>query len=362
MKRIKILALAAALALTFSGCAKTSSPSKEESSASSVTQSAASEPMKSERSASGMQGEQPETDVLPRVVALKGPTAMGMVKMMADSAAKSSRIERDRFRIESAPDAVIPAVTKGEADIFAVPSNLASVLYNKTKGQIQVLAINTLGVLHVVERGDSIKTIAELKGKTIVMSGQGAMPEYALNYLLEKSGLSTSDITIEWKHEHSEVLAALSADTDRQLVAVLPQPFVAVAQSKLEDLRDAIDLNETWDQIGAGETKSAMITGVVVVRKAFAEAHPEAVKAFLAEYKASVAYTNEHVEDAAQMIGSYDIVPAPIAKKAIPASHITFVEGVEMKQMLQGFYEVLFKQNPKAIGGKLPADDFYFGN
>jgi len=354
MKKSSYFAVAAAALLLISGCAQESR--RAESSTPVAAQSASAE------SEASVAVQEPKADVLPRVIALKGPTAMGMVKMISDFEQSGGTERGGSFRIEAAPDAVVPAVTKGEADIFAVPSNLASVLYNKTQGQVQVLAINTLGVLHVVERGDRIRTLADLEGKTIVMSGQGAMPEYALNYLLAQSGVDASAVKVEWKNEHSEVLFTLAADSSKELIGILPQPFVTVAQGKLDDLRDAIDLNDTWSALDGGQDSSALITGVVIVRKAFAEEHPEAVRAFLDQYRASVDYTNTHIDEAAELIGKYDIVPAPIAKKAIPESHITFVEGAEMKSMLHGFYEVLFKQNPKSVGGKLPADDFYFGN
>ena len=296
-----------------------------------------------------------------RVVALKGPTAMGMVQMMDASAEGGELASRGyTFTIESAIDAVTPQIVQGKADIAAVPANLASVLYNNTKGEIQVLAVNTLGVLYIVESGDTVHSVEDLRGKTIYASGKGATPEYALNYILSRNGLDPEkDVTIEWKSEHAECLAMLMAQENA--IALLPQPFVTTAMMKADSLRVALDLNEAWSALQAGaEEPSALLTGVVVVRKAFAEENREAVAAFLADYQASVDFVNGETEAAAELVGKFDIVPAAVAAKALPACNITLIAGEEMQQKLSGYLAVLFEQNPKAVGGQLPGDDFYY--
>ena len=287
-----------------------------------------------------------------RVMALKGPTAIGMIQMMENPG------ERE-FSIVGAVDAVGPALIKGEADIAAVPANLASVLYNNTDGAVQVLAINTLGVIYIVDSGDSVHSAEDLRGKTLYASGKGATPEYALNYILAGNGIDPEkDVAIEWKSEHAECLAALMAGEG---VAMLPQPFVTTAQMKADNIRVALDLTEEWDKLQKGqENASAMLTGVVVVRRAFAEENPEAVASFLDDYKASVEFVNGDVAAAAELVGKFDVVPAAVAAKAIPACNIVFIEGDEMETKLSGYLSVLFSQNPKAVGGKLPAEDFYY--
>lgn len=295
-----------------------------------------------------------------RVTALKGPTAMGMVPMMESVTGTSNGQNTYTYTITPSVDAVTPALVQGETDIAAVPANLASVLYNNTKGQVQVLAINTLGVLYIAESGESVQSVSDLKGKTIYASGKGASPEYALNYILSANGIDPEkDVTIEWKAEHSECVAALSSQEGG--IAMLPQPFVTTAQAKNENLRIALDLTEEWDKAQEGsETPSAMLTGVVVVRTQFAQKHPEAVNAFLDSYKASVEYANANVEETAELIEAHDIVPAPVARKALPACNIVFIEGDEMKEKLSGYLNVLYEQNPKAVGGQLPGEDFYY--
>ena len=295
-----------------------------------------------------------------RVMALKGPTAMGMVQLMDSSEAGAVSGNAYTFTIAASADEVTPKLVQGEADIAAVPANLASVLYNNTEGQVQVLAINTLGVLYIVENGESIQSVSDLAGKTIYASGKGSTPEYALNYILSGNGIDPeADVTIEWKSEHSECVAALAADEDG--IAMLPQPFVTTAQTQNENLRVALDLTEEWDALQAdAESPSALLTGVVVVRTAFAAEHPEAVNAFLDSYQESVEYVNANIPEAASLIEKYDIVPAAVAEKALPYCNITFIEGSEMQEKLSGYLNVLFGQNPVSVGGALPAEDFYY--
>ena len=242
-----------------------------------------------------------------------------------------------------------------------MPANLAAVLYNNTKGQVEVLAVNTLGVLYIVESGESVSSVADLRGKTIYASGKGATPEYALNYILSENGVDPEkDVNIEWKSEHAECLAALLAEENA--VAMLPQPFVTTAQMKNDKIKVCLDLNAEWDAVQAGsDAPSQLITGVVAARKAFIEENPEAVAAFMESYAASVEFVNANVDEAAELIGKYEIVPAAVAKKAIPACNIIFLAGGEMRQALSGYLNVLFEQNPKAVGGALPGEDFYYG-
>lgn len=295
-----------------------------------------------------------------RITALSGPTAMGMTKMMSDNDSQGYGFEGNydfEFNIVSAVDEVSPLVVKGDTDIFCVPANLASVLYNKTEGNVQVLAVNTLGVIYICENGDTVKDISDLKGKTVYASGKGATPEYALNYVLTQNGIDPeNDLTIEWKSEHAECLASLLADENG--VAMLPQPFVTSAQIQNENINVVLDLTEEWDKLGG---ESSMITGVVAVRKEFAAEHPEAVNEFLTRYAASVEYVNNNVSEAAQLVEQYGIIKAAVAEKAIPKCNIVCITASDMKTALSGYLGVLFGQNPTSVGGSEPKDDFYYG-
>ncbi len=342
-KKLLALALAAVLAVgAFTGCGSSTKDQTSEEN--------------TQKSGVDTQAEV-KNDTVIRVGGLKGPTSMGLAKLLDDATNKKSDLNIE-FTMAAAADELTPSFIQGNLDIMAVPSNLASVLYNKTNGEAQVLAVNTLGVLYVVDKGESVSSIADLKGKTIMATGQGATPEYCLKYLLQQNGLDPEkDVTIEWKSEPTEIVAAMAQSTE-ETIAMLPQPFVTVAQSKVEGLNVAIDLNKEWNNLNNG---SSLITGVVVVRKAFAQENPELISAFLEEYKASIEYANSNVEETAALIEGLGIVEkAAIAQKALPQCNIAYMDGTEMKTALSGYLQILSDQDAKSVGGKLPADDFYY--
>ena len=297
------------------------------------------------------------------VAALKGPTAMGLVKLMHDAESGAELTNDYTFTLAASADEVSPKLMQGELDIACVPANLAAVLYQKTGGEIVTLGINTLGVLYIVENGNAVTSMADLAGKTIVASGKGSTPEYALRYLLRENGVDPDGgVVIDWKSEHSECVSALA--TGAATIAMLPQPFVTVAQSKLQDLRVALDLTQEWDALDNG---SALLTGVVVARKDVVEENPAAIDAFLADYAQSVEWVNANTADAAALIGDYGIVDAAVAEKALPACNIVCITGAEMKEKLSGYLQVLFEEDPSSVGVQagddagLPGDDFYYG-
>lgn len=305
--------------------------------------------------------EAPAEPVAVRTVALKGPTAMGLVRFMSEAEAGNAADNDYTFQIMASPDEVTPLIAKGEVDIAAVPANLAATLYNKNDGGVRAIAINTLGVLYICELGDTVHSVEDLRGKTVISSGKGSTTEYGLAYVLEKNGLAVGeDVTIEWKSEHAECVAALAASSG-DAVALLPQPFVTTAQAQNDQIRVALDLTEEWDRVQTGDERSSMVTGVAIVRSEFADASPAAVDAFLAHYAESVDFVNENVDEAAELVGSYDIVPAQVAKKAIPECNIVCVTGEEMKGRLSGYLQALADQNPESVGGSVPGDDFYYG-
>ena len=289
-----------------------------------------------------------------RVAALKGPTAMGLVQLMDESGAGTVDGNDYSFSIVASPTEMTPMIVRGEVDIAALPANLASVLYNNTDGGVQVLAVNTLGVLYIVQHGDDVSSVQDLAGKTIYASGKGSTPEYALSYILEEAGLADS-VTVEWKSEHAECVAAIVNDSDA--VALLPQPFVTTAMMQDPSIRVALDLNDAWAEVSPD---SALITGVIVARTAFVEANGEAVDSFLAQYRESTDYANSDVAGAAALVGKYDIVPEAVALKALPECNIVCITGDEMEADLSSYLSVLYEANPASVGGTLPAEDFYY--
>lgn len=296
----------------------------------------------------------PAEPVTVNIASMKGPTTMGMVKLMSDSEAGLTA-NNYLTTIYGAADEIVPLVVQGKVDIANVPANLAAVLYKKTEGAISVLDINTLGVLYVVETGETISSVADLKGKTIYSTGKGTTPEYVLDYILKSNGIDpATDVTIEFKSEATEVAAMLEGATDA--VAVLPQPYVTVAMTKNASIRIALDLSAEWEALDG----TKQVTGVTIVRNEFLEANPEVIEKFLEDYKASVEYVNANVNEAAALVGGYDIVAEGVAKKALPYCNIVCLTGEEMKSNLSNYLTVLYNSDPAAVGGALPADSFYY--
>ena len=290
-----------------------------------------------------------------RLGGLKGPTSMGMVKLL-DDAQKGDTVNTYEFTMAGSADELTPKLLKGELDIIAAPVNLGSVLYNKSEGRVQLLAVNTLGVLYIVEKGgDEINSLSDLKGKKIYATGKGSTPEYSLNYLLDEANLAIGeDVEVIWKSEPSEVVSQMALED--KSIAMLPEPYVCVAQNQLEDLRISVSLNDEWEALNNG---SAFVTAGLIIRKEFAEENPVAVSNFLEEYEASTKYVNENAEEAASLVEKYDIVKADVAKQAIPYCNIVCITGEEMKEIAEGYLKVLYNQNAQSVGGKLPGDDFY---
>ena len=328
--------------------------SSEDAAAGSTADSGSTEEQKD----SGSNVDKTESAPVVRIGSLSGPTSMGLVKLMDDAEQGNTQNTYEFAELSTDPSAFVAPLSTGELDIAAVPSNLACVLYNKTEGGIQVLAINNLCVLNIVERGETVNTLADLKGKKVYATGQGAVPEYTLRYLLNQNGIDPdSDVEIQWCADTTEALSYVSADTEA--IAMLPQPFATAALAQVEGLRLAIDLNEEWLNLQNG---CKQVTGVIVVRKEFAEQNPDAVKIFLSEYEASMNYSLEDTEGAAALIEKSGIVgKAALAQKALPGCHLNYEIGKDMQTSLSGFLKILYDENPASVGGKLPEDDFYYG-
>ncbi len=290
------------------------------------------------------------------VAVLKGPTAINMMKLMADDEAGTSAIDYN-FTVAGAADEITASIIKGDIPVAAVPCNLAATLYNKTEGGITMLAINNLGVLYILETGNSVQSVEDLKGKTIYSTGAGTTPEYTLRHLLNSAGIDPDkDVTINYLSEASEVAARL-AESDGNMVAMLPQPYVTTVLNNNPDARIALDITKEW----AARNDSDVVTGVVIVNNKFLKENAAMVETFLSEFEASSKYVVENVDEAANLCEQFDIFKAAIAKKAIPYCNLVCYTGEEMKTAAEAYLQVLFDANPKAVGGKMPGADFYYG-
>ena len=395
MTRREALATLAGLGLTgiLAGCGTGAS----DSSASDSSKSGGSKASKAKAKATD--------DVVVRVASLKGPTTIGLVKMMdttsgiptdgaalpEDNSAKKGSGITYAYAVSASPDELLPQIIQGKVDIACVPSNVGSVLYNKTEGKIRVIDVNTLGVLSVVTGDSSVAKFEDLAGKTVYVSGKGSSPEYVLDFLLGKAGIADidmdgkfvaikmhfgelgnvsyirpnyangldpeKDVTIEWKSEHAEVAAILASDP--AAVGILPQPFTTATLVQNGSLKAPVDLTDVWKEYATDGSEFVM--GATIVRAAFADEHPEAVEDFLKRHAKSVKQVNADPKAAAPLVVKAGIVPKePIAQKAIPQCNVVCITGKKMRRALEGYLQVLYDANKASVGGALPADDFYY--
>lgn len=376
MKKIFPVMLAAALGLSLlSGCASSGTDAASsaaettaaetaaeteaaETAAPETTSESSSEETAAEETDSAEASAAPAEETVVRVGGLKGPTTMGLVKLMQD-AENGEAQNAYEFTMVTAADELTAMVAGDQVDIALLPANVASVLYHKTNQNVSVIDINTLGVLYLVSGDTSITSLDQLAGKTVYLTGKGTTPDYVFNYLLSSAGLSAEDVTLDFRSEATEVAAILAENPEA--VGLLPQPFVTVALSQNDALSIIMDLTEEWDKLQAEDSNSRLVTGVTIVNNDFLNSHPDMVDAFLEEHEASALYTDNHPAEAAELIAAAGIVAkAPIAEQALPYCNITCITGEDMKEALSGYLEVLYEQAPESVGGSLPDDAFYY--
>jgi len=291
-----------------------------------------------------------------RVGTLRGPAGMGMAPLMAWAEEGLTRNDYS-FTIGGAPEEMTASIISGALDIAAVPVNLASILYDRMDGEVQVISALTQGVLFVLDSTGEVHTIEDLRGKTIHVTGQGAIPQFAFEHILRGNGLEPGvDVEIVFNAEHAELAALMAAG--EVSIGLLPQPFVTSVLNQNEDVEIALDLTAEWEAV---DPDSVFVQSSVVVRRAFLEEYPEAVKLFLEEHAGSLAFVGAFAEESAELMEQFDIVPAAVARQVIPRSNFVYITGAEMRVAVETFLAVIFEANPQAIGGVMPGEDFFFG-
>ncbi len=351
MKKLIAIFLVAVMVLTFAACGSEQNEGTETKEDTTLENSTGESGEESET------GAREKTDV--NVYVITGPTGIGAVQMW-DKAENGEGLENYHFTAVTSPNEVVSHISKGEADIAAIATNLAAKLYQVTSQGIQILAVNTLGVLNVLTyQGEQVSSLSDLKGRTVVTTGQGANPEFIIRHLMTQSGVDPDqDLTIEYKAEGTELVTVWANNPEAVIIA--PQPVATSITKKYEGSAIVLDLTNVWDDLNSG---SALMMGCIVVRTAFLNEHPEAVENFLKDYQASVKSTNDDPAGTGELCAKYGIVgQAPIATAAIPNCHIVYVTGDEMKNDLNGYLNVLFEADPSSIGGSMPDDGFYYAS
>lgn len=351
MKKILLMAFIVILAISFIACNDVTEETVEETEETVKTTEASEEAKENETEEAKV-----EEKIEVRVAGLNGPTSMGMIKLFEDYTNPKDNVEISYTNV-SAPDQLVGKLIQGELDFAAVPTNLASVIYNKTEGAYKLTNVNTLNVIYILTNGVEINSIKDLEGKTVHISGKGATPDYMMKYLLSKNDLVIDeDVTLDFSLDHASLAQALSAGDVE--IAVLPQPFVTTVQMNNPDVTVAVDLLDEWEAV-AGDALFAM--GGLVVRSEFAKENPDIVEAFLDKYNESVAYVNENPKAASILVEKHGILPkAKIAELAIPLSNIVYMDAYEYKDAINEYYQVLYDFNKASVGGQLPDDAFYY--
>ncbi len=350
MKKRSLLAVLVCAAMLFALLAGCSGGQEETT----PNPPAPSESVSTEPSPSESEPEEGPPEV--NLAVLRGPTGVGAARLLSDNDAGTTALHYNVTLASDPATEIVPKLVNGELDIAAISTNLASTLYHRTEGGVQLLALNTLGVLYILENGDTVHTMADLAGKTIYATGQASNPEYVLNYLLRENGLEPgTDVEIQWLASEELVTRMASGEID---LAMLPVPAATAVQMQNQDVRAALDLTEEWDATDSG---GELTMGCVVVRTEFAQAYPGAVTAFLEEYKDSIDFVTGNPEEAAPMVARYGITAnEQIALAAIPACNLVCITGADMRNGIQPYFEVLAAADPTSIGGSIPDDAFYF--
>ena len=290
---------------------------------------------------------------------IMGPPSMGMGWMIHENE-EGNTYNDYNFEVGGVDyTALASKLNTGDYDIIHCPSNVGAILYNNKdlKEEVEVIDISNLGLLYILTTDDSIKSMDDLKGRTVYSIGEGGPPEYTFGYLLDQEGLS-DDVNFSFRSTPFEVLNLLQ--DEEHSIALLPQPFVEVAKLLVPDLKVPIDITEEWDNLKL-ESGAESVTTITIVRKKFLEEHEQAVVEYLNLLKKSVAYSLSHVDEAAEWTDTYETFLNPeVAADAIPYVNMCAITGQEMKEKLEGFLKIMYDYNPDAVGGSMPDDDFYY--
>jgi NitT/TauT family transport system substrate-binding protein len=288
------------------------------------------------------------------VESLRGPTGLGIAKLAGDNPILPGDFDVE-YRFSSAPDVTVSNVLSGEADIAALPTNVAARLYSAGV-PYRILAVNTLGVLYIVSTDPAIEDLGDLEGRELLVSGRGANPDIILRALLEGRGIDPDeDLAIRYAN-HTEAAQLLLSG--REQSALLPEPFVTRVLQQSPGARIAVDIQEEWQrQLGAGSTIGL---GCIVVHNRLVEEEPAFVATFLEEYLASVEWVRSNPEQAGPIVEELGVgFTAEEAREAIPRANLVGLFGVEAYRAIDPYFRALYAFDPASLGGSLPGQDLF---
>ena len=346
MKKLIAFVLAMIMVLSMTACAK------EETQPTAAATEAAVETTEAAPVAETEAPAETEAAAPVNIMVLNGTTGFGMAHLM-DAAAKGEAAQDYNFTVETDASNIVAALANGSVDIAALPTNAAAAVYNKTQGKVQVLALNTLGVLYLVTDGSvAVESVADLEGQTVYAPAQN--PSFIFQHIVDANGVQNVTIDNTYAQPADLNTAVASGEV---AIAVLPEPMVTVAKSKNPDLKVALDLTAEWDKVSQ---PGSLVQGCVVVRKDFAAENPAVVNTFLDEYCVSIEKLTTDVEGTAAKIEATGIfTKAAVAAKAIPNCNVCFITGPEMQEALSQFLTIMHGVAPTSVGGSIPGDDFY---
>jgi NitT/TauT family transport system substrate-binding protein len=262
------------------------------------------------------------------------------------------------YEIIKSPDKIPAMIINEEIDMGIIPTNLASILYNK-EVPYKLVSANVFGVMYVITDGSvEINSLEDLKGKEIYTMGRNLTPDITFRYILENSGINPDeDMTLNYLSGATELAPAFLSG--KASIVVMPEPMVSLVMSKNENTEIVFNIQEEWSKITG--TEGGYPQASLFVKNDIIENHKDLLEEFLSAYEESCNWVNANSEEA----GTYyeklvEGIPGKIISKSVPGNNIRFSYAEDISTDLNKYLETLFQYDPKTVGGKLPDEGFYY--
>ncbi|MDX9846980.1 MAG: MqnA/MqnD/SBP family protein [Tenuifilaceae bacterium] len=287
------------------------------------------------------------------IATLKGPSAMGMIKLI-DSLNHTSD-KRIRVEILNEPIQVRKMVIDGTADFAILPTTMAAILYNRGI-DYQLAAIPVWGTLYLFGTDTTITAWNMLRGKTINLMGKGMTPDVLFKHLLIENGINPDvDVRLDYRFPtHIDLANAVAAGQAK--LGVISEPLVSLVMERNSKIKAIFDLNAEWQKV----MDMPIAQTAFLVKGELANANKELVDRILKSYDYSTQWVNQNPDSAAHLIVKYDILPSvEVARKSIPRSNLYFSRVRSIRMEIESYLNVFYQMNPDIVGGRLPDENFY---